>query len=119
MAELWIERIIREAQEDGRLDVTEGAGKPIPGLSRPYDPSWWARNWVQAEQAKSAAADLAQHIERELPKILAGTVIGDMSAGLESLNALIAQHNKADGRNALPLLDVEQLVKERADRATN
>jgi hypothetical protein len=32
----WIERQIREAQERGAFDDLPGAGKPIPGLDRPF-----------------------------------------------------------------------------------
>ena len=114
--EPWTERIIREAQEAGKLDVARGAGEPIPGLSRPYDPTWWARNWITAERARELAADLLGEVERELPRVLSGSVMSEVRAGLESLNARILEHNNASPGNALPLLDVDQLVKERAKR---
>jgi len=62
MEKPWIERTIREAQEAGELEVSEGAGEPIPGLSAPYDPVWWARNWIERERAGDAAAELAKEI---------------------------------------------------------
>lgn len=99
--------------------MSVGAGEPIPGLSRPYDPSWWARNWIDAERARNAAAGLSQEIERDLPRILAGTVIEEIRAGVEFLNARIVEHNEANPRNVLPLLDVERLVQERAGRASS
>jgi len=36
MHEPWIERVIRDAQDADKLETTEGAGKPIEGLTRPY-----------------------------------------------------------------------------------
>jgi hypothetical protein len=116
VAEPWIERVIREAQEAGKLDVAEGAGKPIPGLSRPYDPSWWARNWIVAERARERAAELASTVERELPRTLSGNVIEEIRSGLESLNARIFEHNDAHPGSALPLLDVDRLVLEWEER---
>ena len=114
--EPWIERVIREAQEAGKLDVTEGAGRPIPGLSRPYDPARWARNWIDADRARERSADLAREIQQELPRLLSKTDDDVVRAGLELLNSRISQHNDTASRNALPLLDVEQLLKERAER---
>lgn len=116
MNEPWIERVIREAQEAGKLEVTEGVGKPIPGLSRPYDPAWWARNWIDAERARERSTDLAIEVERSLPRILSGADLVEMRTALEALNEKIREHNAASPRNELPLLDVERLLKERADR---
>ncbi len=116
MNEPWIERVIREAQEAGKLEMTEGVGQPIPGLSRPYDPAWWARNWIDAERARERSADLAREVERLLPGILSGADMAEMRTGLDSLNAKIREHNAAAPRNELPLLDVERLLKEREDR---
>ncbi len=117
MHEPWIERVIRTAQEEGKLEAAEGVGKPIPGLARPYDPAWWARNWIRGEQARGQAAKLARQIEGDLPKILSGAVIDEMRSGLESLNAKIAAHNSANERNVLPSVDVDSLLKERAGKA--
>jgi len=114
--EPWIERVIREAQEDGRLDVTKGVGKPIPGLSRPYDPAWWARNWIVVERAKEQAADLARSVEQQLPRVLARETDDEVRSGLDSLNDGIVAHNDANPDLAPPLLDVETLIRNRSDR---
>jgi hypothetical protein len=47
--ETWIDRQIREAQERGDFDGLAGAGKPIPGLDRPFTAERWAIDWVQRE----------------------------------------------------------------------
>jgi len=53
--ELWIEKVIREGLESGRLEPTEGVGKPIPDLDRPRDPMWWVKRWVERENLEDAA----------------------------------------------------------------
>jgi hypothetical protein len=116
MQEPWIERLIREAQEAGKLDVTKGAGEPITGLNAPYDPAWWAKRLVRTERQRQEAAELGREIDSELPRLLAGCVMSDIRAGLESLNAKIQAHNARSPGNALSLLDVEQLMKERTSR---
>ena len=118
MHEPWIERIIREAAETGAFDNVEGAGQPIVGLARPYDPAWWARNWITADRARERSADLARLIEREVPLALAGNVEQEARTKLESLNVEIVANNDSSRHegNGLPLLDVERLLKERAIR---
>ena len=117
MTEPWIERVLREAQEAGEFDGLAGTGKPIADLDQPYDPAWWARRWIAREQQREAAAELAQFIERHLPRVLAGTVEDDVRAGLESLNTQIAAHEgSVAAGNELPLLDVDALMSEWARR---
>ena len=43
----WIERQIREAQERGAFDDLPGAGKPLPGLDRPFSAERWAVDWIR------------------------------------------------------------------------
>jgi hypothetical protein len=45
----WVERQIREARERGEFDNLPGAGKPIPGLDRPFTAETWAVDWVKRE----------------------------------------------------------------------
>jgi hypothetical protein len=116
MHEPWIERVIREAQEAGKFDDVPGTGEPITDIDQP-EPGWWARRWIAREQQRNASAELTRTIERELPRVLAGTVEHETRAGLESVNTKIKDHNKGvqDG-NDLPLLDVDRLLGEWAHR---
>ena len=117
MHEPWIERVIREAQEAGKFNDVAGAGEPLPDIGQPYEPGWWARRWIARERQREASAELARAIERELPRVMAGTVESKTRAGLESLNTRIKEHNECarDG-NDLPLLDVDGLLEEWARR---
>jgi len=63
MNEPWIERVIREAQQAGKFDGVEGAGRPIPDLDRPYEPGWWARKWVHRERQRVATIELTREVE--------------------------------------------------------
>ncbi len=113
MRELWIEKVIKQAQEEGKLDPGKSQGKPIPGIDRPYDPAWWARNWIQAERAREQTAELASMVERELPRVLSREDPAAIRTGLVRLNAAIQEHNDKHGED-LPLLDVDRLVAERS-----
>lgn len=112
MHEPWIERVIREAQEEGVFDDVPGSGKPIPDIDRPYDASWWARRWIGDERRRQTTNELASYVETEVPRQLAGTVEHKVRAGLESLDTKIEEHNEGVPKvNSLPLLDIEELLR--------
>ncbi|AXK35818.1 DUF1992 domain-containing protein [Streptomyces armeniacus] len=47
--ESWVDRQIREAAERGDMDDLPGAGKPLPGLDKPYDELWWVKEKMERE----------------------------------------------------------------------
>ena len=108
MNEPWIERAIREAQEDGKLDFA--AGQPIEGLARPYDPAWWAKRWVTSERQRMAATELVREIERRLPRILSGTDESLVREGIAELNAAIDEHNVNHPERLLERLDEAGMI---------
>jgi hypothetical protein len=42
--ELVAEKRIIESIAQGLFDNLPGAGKPIPGIDKPYDENWWIRD---------------------------------------------------------------------------
>lgn len=50
--ESFVDRQIREAQEQGKFDNLPGAGKPIPGLKGRHDPNWWVKGLMEREQIR-------------------------------------------------------------------
>ncbi|MEU9060770.1 DUF1992 domain-containing protein [Streptomyces sp. NPDC048430] len=85
--ETWVDRQIREAEERGAFTDLPGAGKPIAGLERPYDPMWWIKAKMEREglsalpsslTLRKAAEDARQEAsqarsEAEVRRILAET----------------------------------------------
>jgi hypothetical protein len=49
--QLVAENRIRQAMEEGQFDDLPGLGKPIPDIDEPYDPNWWAKQWIRREGA--------------------------------------------------------------------
>jgi hypothetical protein len=45
-----VDTAIQQAIRRGEFDDLPGAGKPIPGLDRPYDPDWWIKRKIEREQ---------------------------------------------------------------------
>lgn len=50
------EKRIREAQERGEFDNLPGAGKPLPGLDRPYREDWWIARLIEREGLDTSGA---------------------------------------------------------------
>ena len=44
-----VEGAIQIAIRRGDFNDLPGAGKPLPGLDRPYDPDWWIRRKIETE----------------------------------------------------------------------
>ena len=70
LPEPWIERVIREAVEDGVFDAPAGTGEKIPDLDRPYDPGWWAKRWLERERAAEEERQRAAEMRREMARAL-------------------------------------------------
>lgn len=101
--------------EAGEFDDLPGTGKPIPDLDRPYDPAWWAKEWVRREDLKTRAMALATRIERRLPRILAlhdeaaaAAELDELAAEVASLNATLAPQDRLDDIDVAGLLRVRR-----------
>lgn len=122
--ESWVDRQIREATERGEFADLPGAGKPLPGESKPYDEMWWVKGKMarehlsylppalalrkEAQQARAAALEAAS--EPQLRRVVA-----EINAKIEA-----ALRTPLEGPPvSLRPLDVEELVREwRHSRAT-
>ncbi|MGW4234923.1 DnaJ family domain-containing protein [Streptomyces sp. NPDC004980] len=47
--ESWVDKQIREAEQRGDFSALPGFGRPLPGLERPYDETWWIKAKMQRE----------------------------------------------------------------------
>jgi hypothetical protein len=54
---LVAENKLRAAIEAGQFDHLPGLGKPSPIIDEPYDPFWWVRRKLRAEQLPAGPAD--------------------------------------------------------------
>ena len=121
--ESWIEEQIRRAQAEGAFEQLEGAGKPLPGLTDPYDPDWWVKKLLAREQVSVLPPTLAllRKVEAELAAISAIRDEATVRARIAALNAEIAKINTrvAEGPpTRLAPLDVEAIVTDWRTRST-
>ncbi|MER7413700.1 MULTISPECIES: DUF1992 domain-containing protein [Streptomyces] len=57
--ETWADRQIREAEERGDFAQLPGAGKPLPGLDKPYTEQWWVERKMRDENLSYLPPSLA------------------------------------------------------------
>lgn len=111
----FVERQIREARERGDLDGLPGAGKPLPFLGKPIDPTRWVREKLARERVSLLpdALELRRDVDRtlgELPRIRSEE---EARRGLEALNERIRRVNRSSWTGPptdLAPLDVEEWV---------
>lgn len=63
--ESHIDRMIREAQEQGEFDNLPGSGKPLSDHGREYDEDWWVKDWLRREGATAGALPPTLALRRE------------------------------------------------------
>ena len=69
--ESFVERQIREAQQQGEFDALAGFGKPLPDLGDPRDPWWWLRKKSRAENLSITppAFQLRRDVEKTCARV--------------------------------------------------
>jgi|SRR6266446_2289080 len=110
--ESWIEQQIREAQEKGVFDHLPGAGKPLPDLDDPPDPTWWVKRKLRDEKL-SLLPDALQ-IRVDLERALEARTEPELRDALMDLNQRIGRLNSrvTDGPpTTLAPVDVEDVVR--------
>jgi hypothetical protein len=112
--ERHVERIIREAQEQGEFDRLSGAGKPLP-FTGVLEEAWWIKEKLRREKLSDLPEALAiRHDAEEVLRGLAG--VGDERVVRERLEVLNARIRKLNRTNVsgppttLAPLDVEAVV---------
>jgi hypothetical protein len=60
----WLERILREAQEEGAFDHLAGAGKPLP-LTGVLEEAWWIKAKLRREKLADLPEAIAIRLEAE------------------------------------------------------
>lgn len=113
--ERYVERIIREAQEEGAFDRLPGAGKPLP-LTGVLEDAWWIKEKLRRERLSDLPEAIAirHEAERVLDGVARETDERRVRERLEELNARIRKINRttvAGPPTTLAPLDVEEAVR--------
>jgi hypothetical protein len=112
--ERHVERIIREAQEQGEFERLRGAGRPLP-LTGVLEEAWWIKEKLRREKLSDLPEALA--VRHEAEEVLTGLArVSDervVRERLEALNARIRKLNRthvSGPPTTLAPLDVEAAV---------
>ncbi len=113
--ERYVERIIREAQDEGEFDHLPRAGKPLP-LTGVLEEAWWIKEKLRREKLSDLPEALA--IRHEAEQVLAAVARESderrVRERLDELNARIRKINRttvAGPPTTLAPLDVEEVVR--------
>ena len=109
-----VERLIREAQEDGEFDHLRGAGKPLP-LTGSLEEAWWIKEKLRREKLSDLpeAFAIRYEAERVLEEIARQSDERVVRERLEELNGRIRKINRttvAGPPTTLAPLDVEAVL---------
>ena len=119
--ESWIERQIREAEERGEFDNLPGAGKPIPGLDKPYEELWWLKQKLKDEDLSVLpdTLQLKKDIEAALQKIGKQHTERGVRRIVAALNARIAEVNAtatSGPASTITPIEVERVLRRWRDK---
>ena len=112
--ESFVERQIREAQEEGAFDRLSGAGKPLPPL-HPEEEAWWIKRKLRAERLDvlPEALEIRREVDRVLESLDALADERRVRERLQELDARIRKVNRttiAGPPTSLGPLDVEGVL---------
>lgn len=115
--ESWIDQQVREAEERGEFKDLPGAGKPIPGLDKPFDELWWVRDKLRREGLTYMPPSVA--LRKEANDALAAASRANSEAEVRKIISAINEKIREANRKGIvgpPLMlvpyDVEQVVRE-------
>ena len=74
--ESLIDQQIRAAEARGEFDDLPGAGKPLPGIDRPYSEDWWLRQLAERENIGRHALPASLALRKEAQDLRDGIVPG-------------------------------------------
>lgn len=118
--ESYVERVIREAQEEGAFERLPGAGKPLPYRGE-VEEGWWIKEKMRREQLSDLPASISiRHeaeavlaaLERERDERIVRERLLELNAKIRRLNATWT----AGPPTTLAPLDVEAVVERWRDR---
>lgn len=118
--EAFAERLILQAQADGRFDNLAGFGQPIPGIDDPPDENWWLKQKLRDEQLNALPPILQARLDRAKFLEALGSIAAevDVRRRLAALNQQIrdAHYSGTDGPpdGVLPV-DVESTISQWRD----
>ena len=121
--ETWVDKQIREAQENGEFDNLPGHGQPLPNIDRPRDELWWVRDKLRRENVSYSppALSLRREVDEAREQIAAATTEEKVREIVSALNERIRyvnSHTISGPPTSVAVLDIDTVLsKWRGDRS--
>ena len=119
--ESWVDKQIREAQENGEFDDLPGHGQPLPGIDAPRDDLWWVRQKLQREKVSVSPPALAlrREVDDALERIAAATTedaVRDLVSAVNERIRYVNSHTISGPPTSIAVLDVDDVLRKWRDR---
>src|SRR4051812_29273020 len=113
--ESFVERQIREAQENGEFDDLPGHGQPLRDIDRPRDELWWVRSKLRDEDVSIAppAISLRMEVDAARDRIALAATEDDVRALVAEINERIRyvnSHTISGPPTSVAVMDVDNVV---------
>jgi len=114
--ETWVDKQIREAQENGEFDGLPGHGQPLPGIDEPRDEMWWLRAKLRRENVSVSppAIALRREVDDTLERIAAATTedeVRDLVSAINERIRYVNSHTISGPPTTVAVLDVDNVVR--------
>jgi hypothetical protein len=113
--ESWVDKQIREAQDNGEFDDLPGHGKPLPDIDRPRDELWWVRSKLRREKVSFSppALSLRREVDDAVERIAAATSeekVRELVAAINERIRFVNSHTISGPATSIGTLDVDDVL---------
>jgi DnaJ-like protein len=114
--ESWVDKQIREAQENGEFDDLPGHGQPLPDIDRPRDEMWWVRAKLRREKVSvsPSALSIRREVDEALERIGAASTEEEVRALVCTINERIRyvnSHTISGPPTSVAVLDTDNVLE--------
>ncbi|MEY2450941.1 MAG: hypothetical protein QOD92_515 [Acidimicrobiaceae bacterium] len=113
--ESWVDKQIREAQENGEFDDLPGHGQPLPGIDRPRDELWWVRQKLRRENVSFSppALSLRREVDEALERIAQATTeeaVRELVSAVNERIRYVNSHTVSGPPTSVATLDIDAVI---------
>ena len=118
--ESWVDRQIREGQENGEFDGLPGHGQPLRDIDR-RDNMWWVRQKLRREKVSVSppAIALRRELDEALERIASATTEDEVRRLVSAINDRIRyvnSHTISGPPTSVAALDIDSVLRKWRDR---
>ncbi|MEY2432826.1 MAG: hypothetical protein QOC92_2551 [Acidimicrobiaceae bacterium] len=114
--ESWVDKQIREAQENGEFDDLPGHGQPLPDIDRPRDEMWWVRAKLRREKVSVSppALSIRREVDEALERVASAATEEEVCGLVSAINERIRyvnSHTISGPPTSIAALDIDTVLE--------